>query len=59
MVDNDNVRGYHGGGVDAVISVDEVTTVVYFQDGLMGWLAQKRPEWFGMQVEEKVAGETH
>ena len=30
-----------------------VVTVVYFQDGLMGWLMHKRPEWFGVKVEQK------
>ena len=35
-----------------------VVTVVYFQDGVMGWLMHKRPEWFGIRVEEKIAGET-
>ena len=30
-----------------------VVTVVYFQDGLMGWLKHKRPEWFGIRVEKK------
>jgi branched-chain amino acid transport system permease protein len=34
-----------------------VVTVVYFQDGVMGWLMHKRPEWFGIRVEEKIAGE--
>jgi len=34
-----------------------VITVVYFQDGVMGWLVHKRPEWFGIKVEAKVAGE--
>ncbi len=34
-----------------------VVTVVYFQDGVMGWLAHKRPEWFGIKVEANVAGE--
>jgi len=33
-----------------------VVTVVYFQDGLMGWLAQKRPDWFGIRIEEKATG---
>ncbi|MCP5084234.1 MAG: branched-chain amino acid ABC transporter permease [Alphaproteobacteria bacterium] len=32
-----------------------VVTVVYFQDGVMGWLMLKRPEWFGMKVEQKTA----
>ena len=31
-----------------------VVTVVYFQDGLMGWLMHKRPEWFGIRVEERA-----
>ncbi|MBF2760462.1 MAG: branched-chain amino acid ABC transporter permease [Ectothiorhodospiraceae bacterium AqS1] len=30
-----------------------VVTVVYFQEGLMGWLATKRPEWFGIRIENK------
>ncbi len=30
-----------------------VVTVVYFQDGLMGWLRHTRPEWFGLRVEKK------
>jgi branched-chain amino acid transport system permease protein len=34
-----------------------VVTVVYFQDGVMGWLMHKRPEWFGIRVEKKVAAE--
>jgi branched-chain amino acid transport system permease protein len=34
-----------------------VVTVVYFQDGVMGWLMHKRPEWFGIKVDEKIAGE--
>lgn len=33
-----------------------VITVVYFQDGLMGWLMHRKPEWFGIRVEEKTAG---
>jgi len=35
-----------------------VVTVVYFQDGVMGWLMHKRPELFGIRVEEKIAGES-
>ncbi len=30
-----------------------VVTVVYFQDGLMGWLMSKKPEWFGIRVESR------
>ncbi len=29
-----------------------VITVVYFQEGLMGWLMRMRPEWFGLTVDE-------
>ena len=31
-----------------------VVTVVYFQDGVMGYLMHKRPEWFGIRVEKKA-----
>ncbi len=30
-----------------------VIIVVYFQDGIMGWLQRVRPEWFGIRVEAK------
>jgi len=30
-----------------------VVTVVYFQDGMMGWLTTKKPDWFGIKVEKK------
>ncbi len=33
-----------------------VVTVVYFQDGVVGWLMHKRPEWFGIRVDDKSAG---
>lgn len=32
-----------------------VVVVVFFQDGLMGYLKYKRPEWFGIQVDKKEA----
>lgn len=32
-----------------------VIVVVFFQDGLMGWLKHTRPEWFGIRVEDKSA----
>jgi len=32
-----------------------VVTVVYFQDGVMGWLMHKKPEWFGIRIEQKEA----
>lgn len=32
-----------------------VLIVVYFQDGLLGWLMRVRPEWFGIRVEEREA----
>jgi branched-chain amino acid transport system permease protein len=28
-----------------------VITVVYFQQGIMGWLMARKPEWFGIRVE--------
>ncbi len=30
-----------------------VVTVVYFKDGITGWLQRVRPEWFGIRVETK------
>ncbi len=30
-----------------------VVTVVYFQDGIMGYLRHTKPEWFGVRVESK------
>jgi len=34
-----------------------VVTVVYFKDGLMGWLMHVRPEWFGIRIEERNEAE--
>ncbi len=28
-----------------------IVTVVYFKEGIMGWLQRVRPEWFGIRVE--------
>ena len=33
-----------------------VVTVVYFKDGITGWLKLVRPEWFGIRVEAKRQG---
>ena len=30
-----------------------VVTVVYFQDGFMGWLHTNKPEWFGLTIDKK------
>ncbi len=30
-----------------------VVTVVYFQEGIMGWLMHSKPEWFGIRIEKK------
>ncbi len=30
-----------------------VVTVVYFQDGIMGYLKYTKPEWFGVRVDEQ------
>ncbi|PRX37786.1 branched-chain amino acid transport system permease protein [Meinhardsimonia xiamenensis] len=32
-----------------------VVIVVFFQDGLMGWLRHRKPEWFGIRVESREA----
>lgn len=32
-----------------------VVTVVYFQDGVMGALMRRKPEWFGIRIERKAA----
>lgn len=30
-----------------------ILIVVYFQDGIMGWLMRTRPDWFGIRVERR------
>ncbi len=35
-----------------------IVTVVYFKDGVMGYLQHTRPEWFGIRVEGKAGEET-
>ena len=30
-----------------------IVTVVYFQDGVLGWLMHRKPHWFGVQVEPR------
>lgn len=32
-----------------------VVTVVYFQDGVIGWLMHRKPAWFGIRVENDSA----
>lgn len=32
-----------------------VVTVVYFQDGVVGWLMHRKPSWFGIRVENDDA----
>lgn len=34
-----------------------IVTVVFFQQGIMGWAQEKWPEFFGIEVEEAPAGE--
>ncbi len=34
-----------------------VVIVVYFQEGLMGWMMRMRPEWFGIRVEAREAAQ--
>ncbi len=36
-----------------------VVTVVYFQDGVMGALMHRKPEWFGIRVDKKDGGPLH
>jgi branched-chain amino acid transport system permease protein len=30
-----------------------IVNVVYFQQGILGWVKTRRPEWFGVKVEEE------
>ncbi|MEZ5843190.1 MAG: branched-chain amino acid ABC transporter permease [Hyphomicrobiaceae bacterium] len=30
-----------------------IVIVVYFQQGILGWIMEKKPEWFGIVVEKK------
>jgi branched-chain amino acid transport system permease protein len=34
-----------------------IVNVVYFQQGILGWLRARRPQWFGVQVETRSAKE--
>ncbi len=34
-----------------------IITVVYFKDGVLGYLMHTKPEWFGIRVEEKTGKE--
>jgi branched-chain amino acid transport system permease protein len=34
-----------------------VVIVVYFQEGLMGWMMRMKPEWFGIRVEAREAAQ--
>lgn len=34
-----------------------ILTVVFFQQGIVGWLQEKRPEWFGIEVDRGTAGQ--
>ncbi len=34
-----------------------VIIVVYFQEGIMGWVMRQRPEWFGIRVEDRAGGD--
>jgi branched-chain amino acid transport system permease protein len=29
-----------------------IVTIVYFQEGIVGWVQRKKPEWFGIVVED-------
>jgi branched-chain amino acid transport system permease protein len=32
-----------------------IVNVVYFQQGILGWLRERRPQWFGITVEKEPA----
>ena len=34
-----------------------IVTVVYFKDGVMGYLLHTKPEWFGVVVDKKESQE--
>jgi len=34
-----------------------IVNVVYFQQGIMGWLMQRKPEWFGVRVDPAIASD--
>ncbi len=34
-----------------------VLTVVFFQQGIVGWIQERRPEWFGIEVDRGTAGQ--
>ena len=36
-----------------------VVVVVYFQEGILGWLARQKPEWFGRRVEARTTAADH
>ncbi|KMW58826.1 Branched-chain amino acid transport system permease protein LivM [Candidatus Rhodobacter oscarellae] len=44
---------YFLGGQWVALGLLIVIIVVFFQDGLMGYLKHRRPEWFGIKVESK------
>ena len=33
-----------------------IVNVVYFQQGILGWLMERKPEWFGVRVEAAPGG---
>ena len=35
------------------LTIGIVVVVVFFQDGLMGFLKHRKPEWFGIKVDTK------
>ncbi len=36
-----------------------VVVIVYFQEGIVGWLARRKPEWFGRRIEAKTTATDH
>jgi branched-chain amino acid transport system permease protein len=40
-----------------LLGVIIIVNIVFFQQGIVGWLQEKYPHWFGIEVEERSVGE--
>jgi branched-chain amino acid transport system permease protein len=43
------------GWQNVVLGALIVIVIVYFQEGIVGWLVRQKPEWFGRRVETRTA----
>jgi branched-chain amino acid transport system permease protein len=43
------------GWQNVVLGALIVIVIVYFREGIVGWLMRQRPEWFGRRVETRAA----